>query len=66
MMHGCRRLIGDHGCLIKDGVARDSKAGEGRTGRMWENRVKSVIVEAGVAAKTMAVYIDLNPKTEVE
>jgi putative transposase len=32
-----------------------------RTGRLWEDRFKSVIVEDGAAAKTMAAYIDLNP-----
>ena len=32
-----------------------------RSGHLWENRFKSVIVEDGVAAKTMAAYIDLNP-----
>ncbi|MEX1048603.1 MAG: transposase [Akkermansiaceae bacterium] len=32
-----------------------------RTGHLWENRFKSVIVEDGVAAKTIAAYIDLNP-----
>ena len=32
-----------------------------RTGRLWEDRFKSVIVEDGVACKTMAAYIDLNP-----
>ena len=32
-----------------------------RTGRLWENRFKSVIVEDGTAAKTIAAYIDLNP-----
>lgn len=32
-----------------------------RTGRLWEDRFKSVIVEDGVAAKTIAAYIDLNP-----
>lgn len=32
-----------------------------RTGRLWENRFKSVIVEDGVAARTIAAYIDLNP-----
>jgi REP element-mobilizing transposase RayT len=32
-----------------------------RTGTLWEERFKSVIVESGVAAKTMAAYIDLNP-----
>ncbi len=32
-----------------------------RTGTLWESRFKSVLVEDGVAAKTMAAYIDLNP-----
>ena len=32
-----------------------------RTGTLWEERFKSVIVENGVAARTMAAYIDLNP-----
>jgi hypothetical protein len=32
-----------------------------RTGRLWEDRFKSVIVEDGAAARTMAAYIDLNP-----
>ena len=32
-----------------------------RTGRLWEDRFKSVIVEDGVAAKTICAYIDLNP-----
>ncbi|MGD9418604.1 MAG: transposase, partial [Verrucomicrobiota bacterium JB025] len=33
----------------------------GRKGTLWEDRFKSVIVEDGVAARTMAAYIDLNP-----
>jgi REP element-mobilizing transposase RayT len=33
----------------------------GRTGRLWEQRFKSVLVENGTAARTMAAYIDLNP-----
>ena len=33
----------------------------GRTGTLWEERFKSVIVESGVAARTMAAYINLNP-----
>jgi hypothetical protein len=33
----------------------------GRKGRLWEDRFKSVIVEDGVAARTIAAYIDLNP-----
>jgi putative transposase len=32
-----------------------------RSGTLWEERYKSVIVEDGVAARTMAAYIDLNP-----
>jgi len=32
-----------------------------RTGTLWEDRFKSVIVESGAAARTMAAYIDLNP-----
>ncbi len=32
-----------------------------RTGTLWEERFKSVIVESGTAARTMAAYIDLNP-----
>jgi len=32
-----------------------------RTGALWESRYKSVLVEDGLAARTMAAYIDLNP-----
>ena len=32
-----------------------------RTGALWESRFKSVLVEEGCAAKTMAAYIDLHP-----
>ncbi len=32
-----------------------------RTGTLWEERFKSVIVENGVPARTVAAYIDLNP-----
>ncbi len=32
-----------------------------RSGTLWEDRYKSVIVESGIAARTMAAYIDLNP-----
>lgn len=32
-----------------------------RIGTLWEERYKSVIVESGIAARTMAAYIDLNP-----
>ncbi|MEJ6641925.1 MAG: transposase, partial [Akkermansiaceae bacterium] len=33
----------------------------GRRGVLWESRFRSVIVEDGLAARTMAAYIDLNP-----
>ncbi len=32
-----------------------------RSGTLWEDRFKSVIVEDGVATRTMSAYIDLNP-----
>jgi len=32
-----------------------------RSGTLWEERYKSVIVECGIAARTVAAYIDLNP-----
>ncbi|HEX5791264.1 MAG TPA: transposase, partial [Luteolibacter sp.] len=32
-----------------------------RKGHLWEERFKSVIVEDGTAARTMAAYVDLNP-----
>ena len=32
-----------------------------RSGRLWEDRFKSLIVEDGPAARAMAAYIDLNP-----
>ncbi len=32
-----------------------------RTGTLWEQRFQSTIVESGIAARTMAAYIDLNP-----
>ena len=32
-----------------------------RTGHLWEDRFKSLIVEDGVAARTISAYIDLNP-----
>jgi putative transposase len=34
---------------------------QARTGRLWEDRFKSLIVESGSAARTIAAYIDLNP-----
>jgi len=32
-----------------------------RTGTLWEERFKSVLVESGTASRTIAAYIDLNP-----
>ncbi len=32
-----------------------------RTGTLWEDRFRSVIVESGVPARAVAAYIDLNP-----
>jgi putative transposase len=32
-----------------------------RSGTLWEERYKSVIVESGVAVRTISAYIDLNP-----
>jgi len=32
-----------------------------RTGTLWEERFKSVIVENGIPARTVSAYIDLNP-----
>jgi putative transposase len=34
---------------------------KGRRGNLWEETFKSVVVEDGLASKTMAAYIDLNP-----
>jgi len=33
----------------------------GRKGTLWEERFKSTLVESGLAARTVAGYIDLNP-----
>jgi len=32
-----------------------------RTGRLWEQRFKSLLVEGGTASRAVAAYIDLNP-----
>jgi hypothetical protein len=32
-----------------------------RSGTLWEQRYKSVIVESGLAARTIAAHMDLNP-----
>jgi len=34
---------------------------QSRSGNLWEDAFKSVIVEDGVAARTISAYIDLNP-----
>jgi len=34
---------------------------QGRRGTLWESRFRSVVVQDGLAARTMAAYIDLNP-----
>ncbi|MDA7881153.1 transposase [Akkermansiaceae bacterium] len=34
---------------------------KGRRGTLWESRFRSVVVQDGLAARTMAAYIDLNP-----
>ncbi len=34
---------------------------QSRSGNLWEDAFKSVIVEEGVAARTISAYIDLNP-----
>ena len=47
------------GLLIR--ITRWFNRTHARTGTLWEERFKSVIVESGVAARTMAAYIDLNP-----
>ena len=31
------------------------------SGALWEDRFKSIIVESGMASRTVAAYIDLNP-----
>ncbi|MCX6876564.1 MAG: transposase, partial [Verrucomicrobia bacterium] len=41
--------------------SRWHNAKHGRTGTLWESRFKSVLVEDGMASRTMAAYIDLNP-----
>jgi len=41
--------------------SRWHNAQHGRTGTLWESRFKSVLVEDGMASRTMAAYIDLNP-----
>jgi hypothetical protein len=48
--------------VIERWTRRDRQSVEHeRSGTLWEQRYKSVIVESGIAARTMAAYIDLNP-----
>ena len=47
------------GLLIR--FTRWSNRVHARKRTLWEERCKSVIAESGVAARTMAAYIDLNP-----
>ena len=48
--------------LLKQRVTQGFNARHERTGTLWEDRFKSVLVEgAGQALATMAAYIDLNP-----
>ena len=54
-----RRSIADGGIAAR-GIHGGS-IGHQRTGALWESRFKSVLVEEGIASRTMAAYIDLNP-----
>jgi REP element-mobilizing transposase RayT len=48
--------------MIKQRFTQWYNKRSGRTGALWEDRFKSVLVEgAGAALTTMAAYIDLNP-----
>src|SRR4029078_1634607 len=48
--------------LIKQRFTQWFNKGRNRTGTLWEDRFKSVLIEgAGNALCTMAIYIDLNP-----
>lgn len=48
--------------LVKQRFTQWHNKRQGRTGALWEDRFKSVLVEgAGPALSAMAVYIDLNP-----
>ncbi|MCF7733980.1 MAG: hypothetical protein K9N23_20005, partial [Akkermansiaceae bacterium] len=54
----------DLGEFMKTLLARFTRwfnGGHQRTGALWESRFKSVLVEEGIASRTMAAYIDLNP-----
>ena len=48
--------------LVKQRFTQWYNKRQGRSGALWEDRFKSVLVEgAGPALSAMAVYIDLNP-----
>ncbi len=62
----CRytRRMHDLSWFMKSLLERFTKWFNGRykrSGTLWEDRFKSVIVESGTAARTIAAYIDLNP-----
>ena len=62
--HRYTRRMHDLSWFMKSLLERFTKWFNGkhsRSGTLWEDRFKSVIVESGVAARTMAAYIDLNP-----
>jgi putative transposase len=46
---------------LKERFSRWFNKRHGRRGTLWQERYRSVLVEDGVALKTMAAYIDLNP-----
>jgi putative transposase len=56
-MHSLSRFM--QGLLIR--FTRWFNRKHQRSGTLWEERFKSVIVESGTAARTIAAYIDLNP-----
>jgi putative transposase len=62
--HRYTRRMHDLSWFMKSLLERFTKWFNGkhsRTGTLWEDRFKSVIVESGTAARTIAAYIDLNP-----
>ena len=62
--HRYTRRMNDLSWFMKALLERFTKWFNGkhsRSGTLWEDRFKSVIVESGVAARTIAAYIDLNP-----
>jgi REP element-mobilizing transposase RayT len=56
-MHSLSRFM--QGLLIR--FTRWFNRKHSRTGTLWEERFKSVIVESGTSVRTLAAYIDLNP-----